>query len=206
MKCNIYIFNIFRKIDEFEAKEYELLSTKKEYTLLRKRYDEVMNRYSQLEYTLKEKDNYLKNLEQDYDELKNTFDNTNTNNNIIENTTKLIQTKNNFHEIKLAVHSCLSVAQIFIQKYNDINRNNYNNNNNPNSNTTNYDMSGYNNSLCFGYPTSLLSSTSHLINIDKENNLENERYLVKSLRDLEEWINIMCNELEVKYLNIILII
>jgi hypothetical protein len=163
-----------------------------------------MSRYSQLEHTLKEKDTYLKNLEQDYDELKNTFDNTNTNNNnIVENTTKLIQTKNSFHEIKLAVHSCLSVAQIFIQKYNDINRNNYNNNN-PNINTTNYDMSGYTSSLCFGYPTSLLSSTSHLINVDKENNLENERYLIKSLRDLEEWINIMCTELEVKlfYINI----
>jgi hypothetical protein len=111
----------------------------------------LINNKNYLESTLEEKDKIIKHLEVNYKENE-------------------IKGKNNFHEAKLAIHSCLSVANVFLKKFNDF-------------------------VIAKDLNEKLNESINNLYKFD------NIDQIIYSLKPLEEWINIVCNELEVININ-----
>ena len=112
----------------------------------------LINNKNYLESTLEEKDKIIKHLEVNYKENE-------------------IKGKHNFHEAKLAIHSCLSVANVFLKKFNDF-------------------------VIAKDLNERLNESINNLYKLD---NLDQ---IIYSLKPLEEWINIVCKELEVIIPNI----
>jgi hypothetical protein len=82
--------------------------------------------------------------------------------------------KSNVHDAKLAIHSCLSVANVFMQKFKDI--------------------------ASKGLTDRLNES---IINLNKYDNIDQ---VIMTLKPVEEWINIVCKELEVIYYKISIVI
>ena len=141
---SILYYNL-SKLKQVNQKDYELSSIKKE-------YNHLINNKNYLESTLEEKDKIIKHLEVNFKENE-------------------IRGKNNFHEAKLAIHSCLSVANIFLKKFNDF--------------IVSKDLN-----------EKLNESINNLYKYDGFDNI------IFSLKPLEEWINIVCRELEVFLYNL----
>jgi hypothetical protein len=115
---------------------------------LRKEYNVVLNNKHFLEQLIDEKDRLIKQLESRA--VKEV---------------EIPKSKSSVHDAKLAIHSCLSVANVFMQKYNDI--------------------------ASKGFTDRLNES---IYNLNKYDNIDQ---IVQTLKPLEEWINIVCKELEV---------
>lgn len=112
-----------------------------------KEINTILSNKNFLEQLIDEKDKLIKQLE-----TRSVFDSEK-------------RTKSTVHDAKLAIHSCLSVANVFMQKFNDI--------------------------ASKGFTDRLNESLNAL------KRYENIDQVILILKPLEEWINIVCKELEV---------
>lgn len=89
------------------------MQMKRDYNVLKIKYEELLNAKNYFEIEIIEKDKYIRKLE---DEMAKK----NLNVKIASNQSASAKFENAYHEVKLAIHSCLSVANVFMQKYNKI--------------------------------------------------------------------------------------
>lgn len=136
--------------EDYDKKVETELLMRRDYNLLTRKYEEIVNDRNMIEMALREKDNYLGSLEYELNNKK------------ISSTKNL---DNVLHEVRMSIHSCLSLASIFMQKYSAFNV--YNNNNKINE--------------------SLSCENSDINNI------------LLNIRNLEDWIQMICSELEKFY-------
>jgi hypothetical protein len=132
------------------------LLMKKELNSMKINYEELLNDKNYLEIELIEKEKYVKSLEEELSRRAKKKSNNS------------LEIDDGLHEVKLAIHSCLSVANVFMKKYSNC----YN----KELNESYYNMSS--------------------------NNSNNPKFVLESLRNLEEWLNNICKELESYYLKI----
>lgn len=130
---------------------------KKELNSMKINYEELLNDKNYLEIEMIEKEKYLKSLEEELSRRAN------------KKTKNTLEIDDGLHDVKLAIHSCLSVANVFMKKYSKC----------------------YNKELNESYYNMSSTVTGN-----------NPKLVLDSLRNLEEWLNNMCKELESYYLRI----
>jgi hypothetical protein len=115
----------------------------------------VLSNKNFLQTILEEKDKHIKRLESDLNYKTKSFTDGNS----------AVTNKINPHDIKLAIHSCLSVANVFQQKFD-----------------------------AFNTAKEVNEKLNESFNNIKDNNFDQ---ILDCLKHLEEWINIVCKELDV---------